>query len=64
MAKLWRRRVLVVIAARTRGRRGYGLLLGGRLLGLEKLMPSLAPPNEVNTDEHAKTTKTLYFNSK
>ena len=29
-----------------------------------KLDAALAPPNEVNTDEHAKTTKTLYFNSK
>ena len=24
---------------------------------------SLAPPNEVNTDEHAKTKKMLYFNA-
>ena len=27
------------------------------------MRPSLAPPNEVNTDEHAKTKKTFYFNA-
>ena len=27
------------------------------------LRPPLAPPNEVNTDEHAKTKKTLHFNA-
>ena len=35
----------------------------GLYLGLESLRPSLAPPNEVNTDEHAKTKKMPYFNA-